>query len=109
MEKNHAIAVFESLSSGIRLDIYRLLVHAAPDGMVAGDIGAALELAPSNLSFHLKTLAQAGLLSVEQEGRFLRYRANISLMNALVDYLTAECCGGNPGQCVTACSPATKA
>lgn len=109
MNKDHAITVFESLASGIRLDIYRLLVRAAPDGMVAGDIGTTLDLAPSNLSFHLKTLAHAGLISVEQEGRFLRYRANIQMMNTLIDYLTAECCAGNPGQCVTTCKPDAKA
>ena len=67
--------------------------------MVAGDIAAALEVAPSNLSFHLKALTQAGLLSVEQEGRFLRYRANIPLMLELVAYLTEECCADHPEDC----------
>lgn len=99
MDKTAAIPIFESLASGIRLDIYRLLVRAAPDGMVAGDIATALQMAPNGASFHLKTLTQAGLLMVTQEGRFQRYRANLDLMTDLIDYLTAECCAGNPEQC----------
>jgi len=99
MDKTAAIPIFESLASGIRLDIYRLLVRAVPDGMVAGDIAAVLQMAPNGASFHLKTLTQAGLLLVTQEGRFQRYRANLGLMTELIDYLTAECCAGNPEQC----------
>lgn len=94
MDKNTAVIVFESLASGVRLDIFRLLVRAAPDGCVAGQIATELSLPPTNLSFHLKALTQAGLLTVEQEGRFMRYRANTTLMYGLVDYLTAECCAG---------------
>ncbi|RPI44448.1 MAG: transcriptional regulator, partial [Betaproteobacteria bacterium] len=90
----------ESLASGIRLDLYRLLVRKGPDGMVAGDIANALELPPTNTSFHLKALTQAGLVTVEQEGRFQRYRANLTLMADLIGYLTDECCSGNPGQCL---------
>ena len=100
MDKSSAAQIFESLASGIRLDIYRLLVKAEPAGMVAGDIAAALTLPANNTSFHLKTLTQAGLLSVTQEGRFQRYRANMALMTALIDYLTAECCAGNPSACI---------
>ncbi|MDP3441147.1 MAG: helix-turn-helix transcriptional regulator [Azonexus sp.] len=99
MEKSQAIAIFESLSSGIRLDIYRLLVKAGPLGMVAGEVGAALDVPPSNLSFHLKALTYSQLLSVEQEGRFQRYRANIPLMVDVIAYLTAECCSGHPEHC----------
>lgn len=99
MDKMTATTILESLASGIRLDIYRLLVKAGPDGLVAGDIAAALSLAPNNASFHLKTLAQAGLLAAEQQGRFQRYRANMGLMAELVGYLTAECCAGDLAQC----------
>ena len=99
MEKNAAIAIFESLSSGVRLDIYRLLVRAGPPGLVAGEIGTALDVPPSNLSFHLKALAHAQLLAVEQEGRYQRYRANIPLMVEVIAYLTAECCSGHPEHC----------
>jgi len=100
MEKTSAIAVFESLASGIRLDVYRLLVRKGPQGMVAGEIASALDIPPTNLSFHLKALTQACLVTVEQEGRFQRYRANMPLMLELIGYLTAECCAGHPEQCV---------
>jgi DNA-binding transcriptional ArsR family regulator len=99
MEKSAALAVFESLSSGIRLDVYRLLVRKGPEGLVAGEISVALALPPTNTSFHLKTLTHAGLVSVEQEGRFQRYRANLALMRELIDYLSAECCEGMPDLC----------
>ncbi len=99
MEKKLATTLFESLASGVRLDIFRLLVKNAPDGLVAGEIATLLALPPTNLSFHLKALTQAGLLGVIQEGRYQRYRANLALMQELIAYLTAECCTGNPAQC----------
>lgn len=68
--------------------------------MVAGEIATTLDVPPTNLSFHLKALTQAHLLTVEQEGRFQRYRANMPLMLDLIGYLTAECCAGHPEQCV---------
>jgi ArsR family transcriptional regulator, arsenate/arsenite/antimonite-responsive transcriptional repressor len=100
MDKTIAIEMFVSLSSGVRLDVYRLLVRHGPEGMVAGEISTTLDLPPTNLSFHLKTLTRAGLLTVTQEGRYQRYRANLGAMQALVDYLTEECCAGQPEQCV---------
>ena len=99
MKKLTATTIFESLSSPVRLDVYRLLVKKGTEGMVAGEIGSALDVPPTNLSFHLKTLAHTGLLTVEQEGRYQRYRANLPLMMDLIAYLTEECCDGNPGQC----------
>ena len=99
MEKIAALSVFESLSSGVRLDVFRLLVRAGPEGMVAGEIATALDVPPTNLSFHLKALAHAGLVSAQQEGRFLRYRANMHVMLELITYLTEECCAGAPEQC----------
>ena len=99
MERNTATSIFESLSSGLRLEIYRLLVRHGPEGLVAGEIGSILDVPASNLSFHLKALTHAGLLSVEQEGRFQRYRANLPLMQELIVYLTEECCAGHPEQC----------
>jgi arsenate reductase len=105
MDKRTATAIFESLSSGIRLDVYRLLVKAGRDGLVAGRISSALDLPPANLSFHLKALTQARLLKVEQEGRFQRYRADVALMVKLVDYLTEECCAGRPEMCLITPSP----
>lgn len=97
MEKADAVNAFESLSSGVRLDVFRLLVKAGPPGVVAGEIAATLELPANNLSsFHLKALTHANLVSVVQEGRFQRYRANLALMQDLIAYLTAECCAGHP-------------
>ena len=75
--------------------------------MVAGEIGSALNVPPTNLSFHLKALTQASLLTVVQEGRYQRYRANLSLMQDLIAYLTEECCSGHPEQCAELCAPIT--
>lgn len=99
MEKSTALQVFESLSSAIRLDVFRFLVQAGKNGRVAGEIASALDIPPTNLSFHLKTLIQSGLLTVEQEGRFQRYRANIPLMLGTIAFLTENCCAGHPEDC----------
>jgi DNA-binding transcriptional ArsR family regulator len=105
MDTSLATTVFESLSSGVRLDAYRLLVKAGPTGLVAGEIGTALDIPPTNMSFHLKALTHAQLVNVVQEGRFQRYRANMGLMHELIAYLTAECCAGHPEQCPELCTP----
>jgi len=105
MDKLAATSVFESLSSGVRLDIFRLLVKAGPLGLVAGEIASALALPPTNLSFHLKAMTHASLVSVVQEGRFLRYRANLALVQDLITFLTEECCSGHPEQCGELCAP----
>ncbi len=99
MDKNLATTLFDSLASGIRLDIFRLLVKHAPTGLVAGEIASALALPPTNLSFHLKAMTHADLVNVTQEGRYQRYRANLTVMQLLIDYLTAECCTGHPENC----------
>ncbi len=105
MDTLSATTVFESLASAVRLDIYRLLVKTGPEGLVAGEIGSALTVPPTNLSFHLKALTHAQLVSVVQEGRFQRYRANLALMQTLIAYLTEECCAGQPEQCPEICKP----
>ena len=99
MEKRAATVIFESLSSRVRLDVFRLLVKKGPDGMVAGEIAATLDVTPANLSFHLKAMTRARLVTVKQEGRFQRYRADIPLMLDLIAYLTEECCSGSRDQC----------
>jgi len=99
MEKQTALQVFDTLSSEVRLDVYRRLVVAGREGMVAGEIASALDIPPTNLSFHLKNLTQSGLLAVEQEGRFQRYRANLAMMLDVIAYLTENCCAGRPGDC----------
>jgi Predicted transcriptional regulators len=99
MESKRASKIFEALSSDVRLDLFRLLVKNAPDGLVAGDIAKQLQLPSTNLSFHLKTLVQSGLADVAREGRFMRYKANIPLMLEIIAYLTSECCSSNPEEC----------
>ena len=99
METVQASSIFEALSSEVRLDLFRLLVKSAPDGLVAGEIAKTLQVPGTNLSFHLKGLLHSGLISVEKEGRFLRYRANIPLMLDTIAYLTSECCANQPEQC----------
>ncbi|WP_297576547.1 helix-turn-helix transcriptional regulator [uncultured Deefgea sp.] len=104
MEKLIATTIFESLSSGIRLDTYRLLVRQGHTGMVAGEIATELGLPASNMSFHLKAMTQAKILTVEQEGRYMRYRADLAIMQDLIAYLTEACCDGQPKQCFPASS-----
>ena len=99
MESKKASTIFEALSSDVRLDLFRLLVKNAPGGLVAGDIAKQLEVPSTNLSFHLKAIVQSGLVDVEREGRFMRYKANIPLMLDIIAYLTSECCAGNPAEC----------
>ena len=100
MENTTAANIFEALSSPIRLNIFRLLVKHAAMGLVAGDMAAQLNTSAANLSFHLKTLLQVQLVSVEQEGRFMRYRANIPLMLTVITFLTSECCQDAPEKCL---------
>ena len=99
METTTATTIFEVLTSGVRLSIFRLLVKYAPDGLIAGDISRMLDIPKTNLSFHLKAIVHSGLASMGREGRNTRYKANIPLMLETIAYLTAECCSGNPEQC----------
>ena len=113
MDRNRATTIFEALSSDVRLGIFRLLVRKGADGLVAGEIAEKLKLPPTNISFHLKTLMQARLLTLETEGRFQRYRANCSLMVELIAYLTAECCSEQSGMVAggsvaSRCSPSSR-
>lgn len=100
METKTATTIFEVLTSEARLAIFRLLVKYAPDGLVAGEISRLLDIPKTNLSFHLKSIVHSGLASMEREGRNTRYKANIPLMLEIIAYLTAECCTGNPEQCL---------
>lgn len=88
MDTLQAAQLCESLSSPLRLDICQLLLKHSQSGLVAGEISTFMALPASNLSFHLKALNRSGLITMEQQGRFLRYRANTDLMNGLVTYLT---------------------
>ncbi len=99
METKHASKLFEALSSEYRLDIFRQLVISAPQGLVAGEIAKILHIPSTNLSFHLKNLVQSDLVHVEREGRYMRYKANISLMLEVVRFLTEKCCDDDPAEC----------
>ena len=88
------VDALSALAQETRLKVYRLLVEAGPEGLSAGRIGDELELPPATLSFHLAHLARAGLAQSRQEGRFVIYSADFQNMNALVGYLTENCCGG---------------
>ena len=101
METLAAARLFEALASDARLDVFRLLVKHAPDGLVAGEIARILNLPATNLSFHLKAIVHSGLATVEKEGRYLRYRAAIPLMLDLIAFLTEECCSAHPEKCRT--------
>ena len=106
----HATAVFAlaALGDDLRLTLYRLLVKRGPEGYPAGEIGERLDLAPSKLSFHLKVLSEAGLVTARRDGRFVVYAAHFDAMNALLAYLTENCCGLG-GECAPARSPAKAA
>ena len=94
MEEKIAVASLAALAQAMRLRIFRALVGAGPQGMTPGALSATLGVAASTLSFHLKELTHAGLVSQERDGRNLIYRASIDQMNDLLAYLTAHCCNG---------------
>jgi len=108
MEKTDAVAALAALAQDNRLDVFRLLVEAGPAGMPAGEIANALQLAPNTLTFHFDRLRAAGLLTVRRDGRSMIYAARFETMNALLGYLTENCCRGAPDACApaAACKPA---
>src|SRR5580704_13203624 len=108
MEQTDAVAALAALAQDNRLDVFRLLVQAGPEGMPAGGVAAALGLAPNTLTFHFDRLRQTGLVTVQREGRSMIYAARFETMNALLAFLTENCCGGAPEKCApaTACKPA---
>ena len=109
MEKSSAIAALGALAQEHRLETYRLLVQAGPDGMPAGEVATAIGLPPNTLTFHFDRLRQAGLVTVRREGRSMIYAARYDTMNALLGYLTENCCQG-AGSCAPAtCKPASRA
>lgn len=104
METKDALLAFAALAQETRLAVYRLLVEHAPDGLTAGKVAATLAIAPASLSFHLKELTRAGLIVPRQDGRYVWYRADLDTMNAVVGYLTENCCGSS-AVCDPACAP----
>ena len=108
MKKTDVVAALAALAQDNRLDVFRLLVQAGPEGMSAGTVSTALDLAPNTLTFHFDRLRKAGLVSVRREGRSMIYAAQYETMNSLLGFLTENCCGG--AQCAPAveCKPARK-
>ncbi|QSA97520.1 helix-turn-helix transcriptional regulator [Methylococcus sp. EFPC2] len=96
MENKSAVTALAALAQESRLAVFRLLVQAGPEGLSAGKIGEALGIAPSSLSFHMKELTHAGLVSSRQESRYVIYTANFHAMNELIGFLTENCCNGAP-------------
>jgi ArsR family transcriptional regulator len=106
MEKSNAVAALAALAQDNRLDVFRLLVQAGPEGMSAGQVAYALDLAPNTLTFHFDRLRSAGLVTVRREGRSMIYAAQYDAMKALLGFLTDNCCQGAAKKFATAvCKP----
>jgi ArsR family transcriptional regulator, arsenate/arsenite/antimonite-responsive transcriptional repressor len=107
MKKHDALAALAAIAQDNRLDVFRLLVEAGPQGMPAGSVASALKLAPNTLTFHFDRLRDAGLVTVRREGRSMIYAAQFDTMNALLAYLTENCCQGAQEACApaVACKP----
>ena len=103
MKKDEALAALAALAQDNRLDVFRLLVEAGRDGMPAGRVAEALGLAPNTLTFHFDRLREADLVTVRRDGRSMIYSARYETMNALIAYLTENCCRGD-----TQCAPAKR-
>ena len=103
MELKSAVTLLGALAQDSRLQVYRLLVQAGPEGIAATEIAERLGIPANTLSFHLKTLSHADLVQSRQAGRFIYYSTNYEQMNALLGFLTENCCGGR------SCVPATVA
>lgn len=97
MEKQNVIAALAALAQETRLDAFRLVVQAGPEGLPAGAIADALGVPSATLSFHLKELKSSGLVQCERHGRSRIYRPDLSTVNELIDFLTANCCRGLDG------------
>jgi len=117
MEIKTAVTALAALAQETRLSIYRMLVEAGPEGVAAGRIGEALEVPGATLSFHLKELARAGLVSSRQDKQFIYYAVDFERMAELMTFLTQNCCQGMPQECLTVvetalgrcCPPQSKA
>src|SRR5215469_8718010 len=107
MKKHEALSALAALAQDSRLDVFRLLVEAGPEGVSAGVVASTLGLAPNALTFHFDRLRDAGLVTVRREGRSMIYAARFDTMNALLAYLTENCCRGAPEACVpsSVCKP----
>jgi DNA-binding transcriptional ArsR family regulator len=103
METNSAVKALAALAQETRLSIFRMLVQAGESGLSAGQIAKTLGTPNATLSFHLKELTHAGLITARQESRFIYYAAHFAAMNELLGFLTENCCAGNPCGTVMVC------
>lgn len=94
MEQQAAVQALAALAQPLRLEVFRALVAAGPRGLTPGAMSEGTGAAPNTLSFHLKELSHAGLITQQRDGRFLIYRADFDRMNGLLAYLTENCCQG---------------
>jgi DNA-binding transcriptional ArsR family regulator len=108
MKKPDVVAALAALAQDNRLDVFRLLVEAGPEGMPAGAVATALDLAPNTLTFHFDRLRTAGLVTVRRDGRSMIYAAQYETMNSLLGYLTDNCCGGASCAAALECKPVRK-
>ncbi|THK35031.1 transcriptional regulator [Ensifer sp. MPMI2T] len=99
MEKKTALAALAALGQDTRLEVFRLLVRAGPDGVPAGEIAARLGTIQNTTSAHLRVLDHAGLVRAERDGRTVRYVADMAGFRDLLAYLMEDCCDGNPELC----------
>jgi ArsR family transcriptional regulator len=107
MKNTDAVAALTALAQEHRLAVFRLLVQAGPEGMPAGQVADALDLAPNTLTFHFDRLRSAGLVTVRRNGRLMIYAAQFETMNGLLGFLTENCCQGAAEKCAPAvCQPA---
>src|SRR5882762_5141661 len=104
MEKHDVVAALAALAQDNRLDVFRLLVKAGPQGLAAGQVAKALGIPPNTLTFHFDRLRQAGLIAVRRESRSMIYTAQFDAMNGLVDFLTENCCQGVADECGPSCA-----
>ncbi len=99
MNEKAAVTSLAALAHEQRLRIFRLLVREGPNGMPAGEIADRVDAAPTAASFHLKELDRAGLIFATRDGRYVRYAVHVEGMRQLLDYLTEDCCQGQPELC----------
>ncbi len=107
MKRSDAVAALGALAQDSRLDVFRMLMAAGPAGLCAGTISKRMRMPSPTLSFHLSQLCHAGLASARRAGRSIIYTANFRTMNALLAYLTQDCCGGRPEICLPAAASAS--
>ncbi len=105
MDERQALSAFGALSQETRLRILRMLVIAGPDGVAAGSVAERVEVSASNVSFHLKELERAGLVTVRRDSRSMVYSAAYETLSGLIRFLMEDCCSGRPEICAPALAP----